>query len=176
MVQCELCGSETGAPKTIKIEGAQLEVCDSCADLGSEVRQSTQQSSPTKYSTSSAPTSSTSSSSTSRSSSGESGRTTRGDDLFDSLGNLAQDYDQRIRDAREARGMSQAELADELNEKRSLINRLERAETLPSDAVQSKLERYLEIDLASEGDEAADWEGKESGQTFTLGEMAERKD
>lgn len=176
MVQCELCGAETGAPKTIKIEGAQLEVCDSCADLGSEVRQSTQQSTSTKYSTSSSPTSSTPSSSSSRPSSDRSERSTRDDDLFDSLGNLAQDYDQRIRDAREARGLSQAELADELNEKRSLINRLERGETLPSDAVQSKLERYLEIDLSSAGDDGADWEGEERGQTFTLGEMAERKD
>ena len=175
MVQCELCGTETGAPKTIKIEGAELDVCDSCVDLGSEVRQSTQQTTTTKYSTSSTSTpSKPTSSSTSTRSSGR--RSSRGEDIFDSLGDLAQDYDERIRNARESRGLSQAELADELNEKRSLINKLERGEMLPNDAVQSKLERYLEIDLSGGGVEETEWESGDSGQSFTLGEMAERKD
>ena len=175
MVQCELCGTETGAPRTIKIEGAELDVCDSCADLGSEVRQSTQQSTTTKYSTDSSPTRSTSTTPSNRSTSGGQ-RSRRDDDVFDSLGDLAQDYDDRIRQAREARGLSQAELADELNEKRSLINKLERGEMLPSDAIQRKLERYLEIDLTGGGVEETDWESEGSSQSFTLGEMAERKD
>ena len=38
MVQCEMCGTETGSPKTVKIEGAELDVCDDCADFGTEVQ------------------------------------------------------------------------------------------------------------------------------------------
>lgn len=175
MVQCELCGSETANPKSIKIEGAELDVCDSCANLGTEVNQPTDDEPTTKYSTSSSGTrsSATTGSQPSRGSSGSTGPT---DDVFDSLGDLAQDYDDRIRVAREERNMSQAELADELNEKASVIRRLERGDTLPSDAVQAKLERYLDIDLSGGSVDTSEWSRDEEGQSFTLGELAERKD
>ena len=180
MVQCEMCGAETGAPKTIKVEGAELDVCDSCANLGTEVSQPTSGSTSTKYSTSSSPSSSTSStrsgSTTTTRSSGRSTSGSRDDDMFDSLGEIAQDYDQRIRNARESRNLSQEELAKELNEKRSLINKLERGEILPNDAIQSKLERYLEIDLTESGAETEEWSSEGTDQSFTLGEVAERKD
>ena len=52
MVQCEMCGAETGAPKTVKIEGAELQVCGNCADFGTEVGTQEPSSSSTKYSTS----------------------------------------------------------------------------------------------------------------------------
>ena len=62
---------------------------------------------------------------------------------------VAQDYDQRIRQARESRDLNQEELADQLNEKASLIHKLERGDVLPSDEVQRKLERALDIDLSA---------------------------
>lgn len=96
--------------------------------------------------------------------------------MFDSLGEIAQDYHSRIRSAREDCGLSQEELADELNEKRSLISKLERGDILPSDAIQSKLERFFSIDLTSGGEETDDWSSDEGDQSFTLGEMAERRE
>ncbi len=179
MVQCELCGSETSDPKSIKIEGAELDVCDSCASLGSEVRQPDDDQQRTKYSTdtsSTNPSRSRSPSTTSPSGGGASSSGEPSDDVFDSIGDLAQDYDDRIRLAREERDMSQAELADELNEKASVIRRLERGETLPSDAIQAKLERYLDIDLSGGSVDSSEWSSEEGGQSFTLGELAERKD
>lgn len=177
MVQCELCGSETADPRSIKIEGAELDVCDSCASLGTEVRQSANEQPTSKYSTD-ATTSKPNRSTTSGSTGGGGGGRSRGStaDVFDSLGDLAQDYDDRIRIAREERDMSQAELADELNEKASVIRRLERGETLPSDAVQAKLEQFLDIDLSGGSVDTAEWSNEEGGQSFTLGELAERKD
>ena len=89
---------------------------------------------------------------------------------------LATDYDQRIRNAREGTGMSQEELASELNEKASLIRKLERGDILPSDSVQRKLERQLDISLTEGGgDEDAEWEGGGS-TTTTLGDVVKRKD
>lgn len=179
MVQCELCGSETAAPRTIKVEGAELDVCDSCASLGSEIKQPTKETQTTKYSTSSSDTSpsrSGSSGATSASRGGGGGGGSRDGDPFDSIGDLAQDYDDLIRRAREERGLSQTELADQLNEKRSVIRRLERGETLPSDTMQKKLERHLEIDLSGGSVEASEWQSEGDATTFTLGEVAERKD
>lgn len=175
MVQCELCGAETASPTSIKVEGAELDVCDSCASLGSEVRQDREEPTTTKYSTGDSSSSSTGGRST-RSTRGGGGRSKRDDDVFDSLGDLAQDYDDRIRIAREERDLSQADLADALNEKASVIRRLERGETLPSDDIQRKLERYLDIDLSGGSVDTTEWSSEETGQSFTLGEIAERKD
>ncbi|WP_135661493.1 multiprotein bridging factor aMBF1 [Halorhabdus rudnickae] len=177
MVQCEMCGTETQSPNTIKVEGAELDVCDECTDFGTEVKTGDSASTSTKYSTgSSSSDSSGSSSTTSSGSSGGGGGGSRRD-MFDEMDELVQDFDQRIRSARESAGLSQSELADQLNEKASLIRKLEHGDHLPSDEVQRKLETELDIDLtegAGEGD--TEWEGGSDVGEYTLGDVVERKD
>jgi len=173
MPQCEMCGAESSSLTTTKVEGAELELCDSCTDFGTEVRTESSSSSSTKYSTSSSSSSSPSSSTSGGSSSGGSSRRR---DMFDDMEELAADYDDRIRSAREDRGLSQEDLANELNEKASLIRKLERGDILPSDEVQTKLERKLDISLSEgAGDEDAEWSGG-SSTTTTLGDVVKRKD
>ncbi len=173
MVQCEMCGTETPSPKTVKVEGAELEVCDQCASFGTEVKTADSSSTSTKYSTSS---SSSSGGGTSSTSSGGGGSDRRRSDMFDRMDDLVQDYGDRIRTARESRGMSQEELADELNEKASLIRKLERNESLPSDDVQRELEGFLDIDLTGGGVDETEWESETDAGTRTLGDVVERKD
>jgi putative transcription factor len=178
MVQCEMCGKETSNPNRVKIEGAELDVCDDCTDFGTEVQTEESSTTSTKYSTSSSSSSSSSSTSTgtSTSSSSSSGGGRRSD-MYDDIEELAQDYDERIRSAREQAGLSQEDLANQLNEKASLIRKLEHGDTLPSDDVQSKLERSLDIDLtAGGGEEDTEWEGGSSTGEYTLGDVVERKD
>ena len=177
-----MCGTETGAPKTVKVEGAELQVCSNCTDFGTEVTQSTSSGTTSKYSTGSSSGSSGSSSTGSQTST--SGTTSGGrsggrrSDMFDEMDELATDYDDRIRLAREQRGLSQSDLANELNEKASLIRKLERGETLPSDNVQSKLERFLDVNLTGEagGDEDTEWESGSASGGYTLGDVVKRKD
>jgi putative transcription factor len=96
--------------------------------------------------------------------------------MFDDMEEVATDYDDRIRSAREERGLSQEDLANELNEKASLIRKLERGDVLPSDEVQTKLERKLDISLSEGGgDGDAEWSGG-SSTTTTLGDVVKRKD
>ncbi|OAQ51134.1 transcriptional regulator [Natrinema mahii] len=181
MVQCEMCGAETSSPKTIKVEGAKLDVCSDCTDFGTEVKQPSSSSSSTKYSTGSSSSSSSgggqSSGSASSSSSGGSSQRRRSD-MFDDMDELATDYDDRVRNARESKGLSQSELANELNEKASLIRKIERGDTLPSDRVQSELESFLEINLNAEGasGEDSEWSGGSSTGSYTLGDVVKRKD
>ena len=188
MVQCEMCGAETGAPKTVKIEGAELQVCGNCADFGTEVGTQEPSSTSTKYSTSG------SSSSGSSGSAGGGGGTSTGAgaggtggggggrgrrDMFDEMEEVAQDYDDRVRTAREAEGLTQEELSDQLNEKASLIRKIERGDVLPSDSVQRKLERALGISLAagdSPDDDEAEWSGGTATGGTTLGDVVKRKD
>lgn len=97
--------------------------------------------------------------------------------MFDEMEEVAQDYDQRIRDAREATGLTQEELANQLNEKASLIRKLEHGDVLPSDDIQTKLERKLDISLAeSTQADDSEWEGGSSAGSYTLGDVVKRKD
>lgn len=172
MVQCEMCGTETADPTTIKIEGAELDVCDECVSFGTTVEtQDTDASTETKYSTSSTGGETSTGTSSSRGSGG------RGSDFYDTVDTLAQNYDDRIRRAREQRSLTQAELADALNEKASLIRKVERGETLPSDSLQSKLERHLDVSLTGDDDEdTSEWEADDETGSYTLGDVVERKD
>ncbi|WP_336037557.1 multiprotein bridging factor aMBF1 [Halobacterium yunchengense] len=175
MVQCEMCGKEVPNPKTVKVEGAELEVCGDCADFGTEVQTESSSTTSTKYSTSS---SSGSSGSSSSASGGGSSGGRRRRDMFDEMEELAGDYDQRIRSAREGEGLSQEELAKELNEKASVIRKLERGDSLPSDDVREKLERRLGISLTESGGGADDteWSSESDSAGLTLGDKVKRKD
>ncbi|MFB6090141.1 MAG: multiprotein bridging factor aMBF1 [Halobellus sp.] len=182
MPQCEMCGSERPSLTTVKVEGAELELCDDCKEFGTEVRTESSSSQSTKYSTSSSSGTSGSSGSSGSSSSGgtasssSGGSSRRRRDMFDDMDEIAADYDTRIREAREDRGLSQEDLAKSLNEKASLIRKLERGDILPSDEVQRELERELDISLV-EGEDAEDseWSGG-SSTTTTLGDVVKRKD
>jgi len=175
MPQCEMCGAESSSLTTTKVEGAELDLCDECSDFGTEVRTESSSSSSTKYSTSSS-SSSSSSSSASGDTGSSGGGSSRRRDMFDDMDQVATDYDDRIRSAREDRGLSQEDLANELNEMASLIRKLERGDVLPSDEVQTKLERELDISLSEgAGDEDAEWSGG-SSTTTTLGDVVKRKD
>jgi putative transcription factor len=98
--------------------------------------------------------------------------------MFDDMDEIAQDYDDRIRSARENTEMSQEDLANELNEKASLIRKLERGDMLPSDEVQEKLEDELGITLTAgrSADDDEDWNGGSSTGEYTLGDVVKRKD
>ncbi len=168
-----MCGSDQASLKTVKVEGAELQLCDDCAEFGTEVRTESTSSASTKYSTSS---SSGSNSSRSSGSSSSSSSKTRRRDMFDDMDEIATDYDDRIRQARESRGLSQEELAQSLNEKASLIRKLERGDIMPPDSVRKKIERKLDISLVEgESDDDSEWSGGGS-TTTTLGDVVKRKD
>ncbi|PHQ46893.1 transcriptional regulator, partial [Halorubrum sp. C3] len=93
MPQCEMCGAEEASLTTTKVEGAELELCSSCTDFGTEVRDESTSSGGGKYSTSSS-TGKSSSSSGSSSGSGSSGGSTRPRDMFDDMDEIATDYDE----------------------------------------------------------------------------------
>ncbi|MDG6220805.1 MAG: multiprotein bridging factor aMBF1 [Candidatus Thermoplasmatota archaeon] len=60
---------------------------------------------------------------------------------------LAEDYNVRIRKAREKKGMNQEELGIKMNEKKSVIAKLESGDMKPSEGLVRKLERELGISL-----------------------------
>ena len=180
MAQCEMCGAEQSSLTTTKVEGAKLELCDECTEFGTEVKTQSTSSGSSKYSTSSSSSGASggNSSSTATGTTGNTGGSTtqRRTDMFDDMDEIATDYDDRIRQAREGESLTQEELANNLNEKASLIRKLERGDVLPSDDVREKLESTFDIVLTEGADvEDTEWSGESTG-SMTLGDVVERKD
>lgn len=151
MSSCELCGRDVDSLKKAKIEGATLKVCDSCADMGEEVQTSTSKTRKKKKSRSRK-------------------KTKRETDT------LASDYGERVRSAREEEKLSIKEVAEDLNEKESVIQKVENQELKPEKSLASKLSKKFGVDLYV-NPEVADVD-TDSGDTrsATLGDVAEVKD
>lgn len=174
-----MCGAETTSPRTAKIEGAELQVCDDCIEFGTEIETDTDSETTTKYSTSSTESvSNTQDTTPNRSHGSSTSRSQSSEDIFEEMDEVVSDYDQRIRSARESAGLSQTELADQLNEKASFIRKLERGESLPNDTIRRKLERALDIELVtgSSTESEGEWSSSDTPSGVTLGDVVERKD
>jgi putative transcription factor len=151
MPSCELCGNETTSLTKVKIEGAEVKTCDSCAQMGEEVNTGT--SKPRKKKT-------------------ESKSRTRGRDTD----TLAPDYGDRVRDAREEEKLSLAEVSDDLNEKESVIRKVENQDLKPEKSLASKLSRKFGVDLYVNPEVSNVDDSTSDSRSATLGDVAEVKD
>lgn len=151
MPSCELCGNETTSLTKVKIEGAEVKTCESCAQMGEEVNTGT--SKPRKKKT-------------------ESKSRTRGRDTD----TLAPDYGDRVRDAREEEKLSLAEVSDDLNEKESVIRKVENQDLKPEKSLASKLSRKFGVDLYVNPEVSNVDDSTSDSRSATLGDVAEVKD
>ena len=140
-MQCEMCGEEIrGAPKLVRVEGAELSVCSKCEKFGTEVQQVRRTDIRASIKGPAA-----------KAQPGPAGgaapvRHKR--DMFDFIeGDIVDDYAARIRHAREEKGLSQKDLAMQLKEKEHLIRKIENSELIPEEDVRKKLEKALGIRL-----------------------------
>ncbi len=142
-MQCEICGSNIrGKAHRVILEGTELNVCDACAKYGHEVKQVPKATATGRVPASKVPAGRVPAGITFRTGS------RRRPDMFDQMTDeLLSDYGFAIRRAREARGMSQEELALAIKEKSSLIKKIEREDLRLEDSVRKKLERVLGISL-----------------------------
>ena len=137
-MQCEICGVEIrGKPLCITIDNSELQVCQKCAFYGKAADKWTPVSRKVSPVVRTVP---------------RAEKKPR-KDFFDILKDeLMDNYDHIIREAREARGWSQEDLAENIKEKVSLIKKIERREIVPEDSVRKKLEYTLNIKLTERVD------------------------
>src|SRR5439155_5639404 len=88
---------------------------------------------------------------------------------------LAEDFPHRIRQAREARGLKQADLGAKINERVSVIAKLESGAISPGDALVRKLERELGIKLKERVEPVA-VKKQATGSGVTLGDLVKMRD
>lgn len=157
MPVCELCGREVrGALRTVRVEQAVMRVCHHCARYGVEVpRVRVQQNKPYKPVI-------------------PSGVTVKTQALGEEV-EVVNDYALRIKKAREEYGLTQELLARRINEKLSVIKRIEAGKLMPPLEVARRLEKALKITLIKPVEKAAEkvWNFKKPELTF--GDIVEVK-
>ncbi|SDA71350.1 multiprotein bridging factor aMBF1 [Methanobrevibacter millerae] len=136
-MECEICGkpvSETN-PTRAKIEGSVMVVCKDCAKLGTiqkaPPKPKFQQNKKGRKQT-------------------QPRRTYRNDEPKDEL---IEDYNVAVRRAREAKNWSREDLGKKINERVSVINRIESGKMTPDNKLTKKLEKALDIKLIENIDE-----------------------
>ena len=120
-MECEICGRQVSDnPKKAKIEGSVMIVCDECAKLGK-----IQKAPPKpKFRKSNKP---------------KKNKTPKEE--------LVEDFNVKIRKARESKNLSREELGQKIYEKVSVINRIESGKMIPDIRLTKKLENALNITL-----------------------------
>ena len=160
---CELCGADVPRLKNVAIDATILSVCTDCSRFGDEVatpalRQSTM---PPIIAQ--------------RLEMRQRRMTPR--DVYTQAGELelAEDFPARIRQAREARGWKQADLGAKINERVSVIAKLESGAISPGDALVRKLERELGIKLKERVEPVAA-KKQAVGGGITLGDLIKMRE
>ncbi len=160
---CELCGADVPHTKNVAIEGTVLSVCTSCSRFGDEVT------APVVRRGTMPPVIAQ------RLEARKRRQTPR--DVYADAGEmeLAEDFPARIRQAREARGWKQADLGAKINEKVSVIAKLESGTIMPGDALIRKLEHELGITL-KERVESVAVKKQAASTNLTLGDLIRMKE
>ncbi|WP_290899497.1 multiprotein bridging factor aMBF1 [Ferroglobus sp.] len=129
-MQCEICGREIhGRGHTIVVEGSEMTVCSLCKDYGEE-KSTVVQHGIVKVV-----------------------KKEKKVKPIEFTEELVENYNEIIKREREKRGWSQEELAKKIQEKASLIRKIENKEITPEPEVVEKLERTLGVKLREKVEE-----------------------
>ncbi len=158
---CEMCGKDFPHLKRVLVDGVPLMVCPDCARFGEEIgAKSTKKEAPTPGIISQ------------RLEKREKRMQTRS--IYNQEEEvLALDFGERILKARRMKGYSQEELAQKLNEKKSVIQKLEHGDMIPTDELIKKLERELGIKLMEKSERVSMGakNTEKSGSGLTIGDL-----
>lgn len=148
-----MCGSE-GKLFEAYIEGAELNVCENCSKLGKirgvvQDKESIEEISKITKLNPSQP---------------------------ETVRIISEDYSQKVKDKRENLKLTQKEFANKLNEKVSIIQKIESGNFEPTTDLLKKIQRFLNINLIEEYEEKHEKQSKSKTGSFTIGDFIKIKD
>lgn len=150
-MRCEICGKKVpGKPIRVKIDGSVMQTCKECSKFGKVQKEPPRPARP---------------------------RTPpRSPRVREPSYEVSEDYNTLIRTAREKKVWSREELAQKINEKASVINRIESGKMIPDIKLARKLERILNITILDriEDEQLEDTASSTRGGT-TIGDIAHIK-
>ena len=137
--ECPICGSVIwGKGQKVLLEGAKITVCQVCAKHGQKIK-SPHSSSQIKPS------------GDLRQEKQRKRASSKVNGLLEM--ELVSDYARKIRNARNANHLTQEQFAQKINEKPSLLRRIEAGKAEPTVKLAQKLEKYYKIKLLKKADE-----------------------
>jgi putative transcription factor len=160
-VRCEVCGRKIhGGPITAEIEGARLTVCVECSKHGRIITQDEYPPKPKPLGKPSAHVPVMQ-------------QKKKPEIKVEITQEIIQDYTMKIRQARERLGLTHEALAKRINEKTSVIGKLETGKIQPSNILATKLEHALKLKLLIPitEEKAAPQIQKTANRELTLGDL-----
>jgi len=158
-LRCEVCGRKIyGEPNRVIIEGAKLTVCSECAKHGTKSWEE-----PTPKPTPKPKTALP-----------QSKPQKTPEIKIDTSLELVENFDAKVRQAREKLGLSHDELGKRINEKVSVLRKIETGKMTPDNKLVTKLEYALKIKLmtpATEGKAQQAKTPKLASRELTLGDL-----
>jgi putative transcription factor len=141
---CEMCGKDVPATSRVRVEGTVLNLCPDCEKFGTRL-DPVPTAAPSHGRAPVAP-------GTPATRVSVPGRRMEERDLYTEIGELelAPDWPRRIRVAREALSWTPEDLGKRLNEKKSVVLKLESGGFRPPDALVRKVERILKTRLRAD--------------------------
>jgi putative transcription factor len=134
-LRCEVCGSKIhGKPYNVIIEGAKLSVCSECAKHGKVVIEEPKPKIAVFKPKAALPPFKVQSKKSSKA-------------VVETTQELVENFDLKIRQAREKLGFSHEELGKKINEKVSVLRKIETRKVKPDNILVTKLEHALKIKL-----------------------------
>ena len=146
--ECTLCGKNVNKLFLAEVEGSKIEICESCGKFGNlieEVKPKEQKA--------------------------EGLFLKKAPELEENQEEMKSDYGKLIIQARKKMGLERKDFAMKINEKESIIKRIESQEMVPDEKLQKKIEGFLEIKL-SEAYEKARLNNQPNKENLTLGDIA----
>lgn len=143
-----MCGKETEDIYTALIEGTSLKVCERCAKHGKIIEKTKPKIIPKKAAAAPKPAET------------------------EFVEAIVDDFAKKIRDARTKSGLTQKEFARKINEKESMLHKMETGTFLPPIPLAKKLQKILQIKLVEETEEEKTEMPKEGkGGALTIGDI-----
>ena len=153
MPLCDVCGKNTSTFR-VNIENAILSVCENCSKFGIN---------PTEIPLSKIEPK-------------QNQKKLKPVSLPEEIEIIAQDFSQKIKEAREKLNLKQVELANKISEKESIINKLESSQFPPSIELAKKLEKFLNIKLIELYKPEAEKQIDFKDNSLTIGDLIKVKE
>jgi len=147
---CDMCGS-SGKLFRAKVEGAELTVCQKCSKFGNilGVVKDLEEKEVIRL---------------------------RKEPESENIEIIVQDYAEKIRKKRESLGLTQKDFAKKINEKESLIQKIESGNFKLSIALAKKIEKFLKLRLIEEYEEKHETQKHTKSEGLTIGDFIKGKD
>lgn len=151
MAHCEICGKDTDLNRH-RIEGCEMSVCANCSKFGEKLLgQSSATASFQK-------------------------KTLQQEKGKESEQFIGKSAGNKIKNARQTKGLTQEQLAKAIAEKASVIQRIESSHMSPAISTAEKLEKFLGISIVEEAEETEiRREAPDKEEGFTIADLLKKK-